>query len=112
MHHVHSLMLEGELTLVKLPKKIERVLDLGTGTGIWAIDFADMHPEARVFGVDLSPIQPSWCVILTPACFMNLAELARKLEYCCILIITGFRRIAPSRSMISRNPGCGRNPLI
>lgn len=38
--------------------KINRVLDLGTGTGIWAIDYADEHPEAKVIGVDLSPIQP------------------------------------------------------
>jgi ubiquinone/menaquinone biosynthesis C-methylase UbiE len=32
-----------------------RVLDLGTGTGIWCIDFADEHPEADVKGIDLSP---------------------------------------------------------
>ncbi|KAK1448410.1 hypothetical protein CCUS01_11630 [Colletotrichum cuscutae] len=37
--------------------KVNRVLDLGTGTGIWAIDFADEHPEAVVYGVDLSPTQ-------------------------------------------------------
>lgn len=36
----------------------KRVLDVGTGTGIWAIDYADEHPEATVIGVDLSPIQP------------------------------------------------------
>lgn len=33
---------------------------MGTGTGIWAIDFADKHPESKVIGVDLSPIQPSF----------------------------------------------------
>ncbi|KAJ4196191.1 hypothetical protein NW759_016423 [Fusarium solani] len=38
--------------------KTGRVLDLGTGTGIWAIDFADEHPETEVIGVDLSPTQP------------------------------------------------------
>lgn len=41
-------------------KRLHRVLDIGTGTGIWAIDFADEHPETKVFGVDLSPIQPSF----------------------------------------------------
>lgn len=60
LHYVHSLMLDGELTSVYLPTKLEQVLDLGTGTEIWAIDFADTHPECAVFGVDLSPIQPSW----------------------------------------------------
>ena len=37
-----------------------KVLDLGTGTGIWAIDFADEFPSAEVIGTDLSAIQPSW----------------------------------------------------
>ncbi|KAL6407629.1 hypothetical protein AUP68_08649 [Ilyonectria robusta] len=40
--------------------KVKHVLDVGTGTGIWALDFADEHPEAKVIGVDLSPIQPSF----------------------------------------------------
>ncbi|OLN85908.1 hypothetical protein CCHL11_05342 [Colletotrichum chlorophyti] len=34
-----------------------RVLDVGTGTGAWAMDIGDMYPEARIIGVDLSPIQ-------------------------------------------------------
>jgi SAM-dependent methyltransferase len=36
------------------------VLDLGTGTGIWAIEFADQYPSASVIGTDLSPIQPTF----------------------------------------------------
>ncbi|KAK1828493.1 Phosphoethanolamine N-methyltransferase [Podospora conica] len=36
------------------------VLDLGTGTGIWAIELADKYPEARITGIDLSPIQPNF----------------------------------------------------
>ncbi|EMT74556.1 mRNA 3'-end-processing protein YTH1 [Fusarium odoratissimum] len=39
---------------------IQKVLDIGTGTGIWAIDFADQYPKAEVIGTDLSPIQPDW----------------------------------------------------
>nr|XP_036578046.1 methyltransferase domain-containing protein [Colletotrichum truncatum]KAF6785176.1 methyltransferase domain-containing protein [Colletotrichum truncatum] len=40
--------------------KVGRVLDVGTGTGIWAIDFGDEHPDAEVIGVDLSASQPSF----------------------------------------------------
>ncbi|KAF5546673.1 methyltransferase [Fusarium mexicanum] len=29
--------------------KVNHVLDLGTGTGIWAMDFADEHPEAELW---------------------------------------------------------------
>ncbi|QDS70612.1 hypothetical protein FKW77_000433 [Venturia effusa] len=36
------------------------VLDLGTGTGIWCVDFADLHPASTVLGIDLSPIQTVW----------------------------------------------------
>lgn len=28
--------------------KVHRVLDVGTGTGIWAIEFAEDHPDAEV----------------------------------------------------------------
>jgi len=38
----------------------QNVLDIGTGTGIWAIDFADEYPSAQVTGTDISPIQPPW----------------------------------------------------
>ncbi|KAI4227821.1 MAG: hypothetical protein L6R36_002115 [Xanthoria steineri] len=37
-----------------------RVLDVGTGTGIWAIEYGDDHPDTEILGTDLSPIQPSW----------------------------------------------------
>jgi Methylase involved in ubiquinone/menaquinone biosynthesis len=36
------------------------VLDIGTGTGIWAIDLGDMYPGAEVIGTDITPIQPNW----------------------------------------------------
>ncbi|KAK0707918.1 S-adenosyl-L-methionine-dependent methyltransferase [Lasiosphaeris hirsuta] len=38
----------------------QKILDIGTGTGIWAIDMGDEFPGAGVLGIDLSPIQPIW----------------------------------------------------
>ncbi|POS83988.1 methyltransferase domain-containing protein [Erysiphe pulchra] len=38
----------------------QNVLDMGTGTGIWAIEMGDLYPSANILGVDLSPIQPEW----------------------------------------------------
>ncbi|CAG8400839.1 unnamed protein product [Penicillium salamii] len=60
LHHVRNLVLRGRLFHAPLEKNIQRVLDIGTGTGIWAIDFADAFPSAQVIGIDLSPIQPAW----------------------------------------------------
>jgi SAM-dependent methyltransferase len=60
LHHVRNLVLNGGLFRAPVGKNIRRVLDIGTGTGIWAIDFADTFPSAEVIGTDLSPIQPSW----------------------------------------------------
>ncbi|KAJ4258044.1 hypothetical protein NW762_008184 [Fusarium torreyae] len=63
-HHIWRLLLGGGLHTAPLPDSDEqnefRILDLGCGTGIWAIDMADEYPNARVAGVDLSPIQPEW----------------------------------------------------
>ncbi|KAI1462009.1 S-adenosyl-L-methionine-dependent methyltransferase [Annulohypoxylon moriforme] len=60
-HHFMTLCLGGKLFLSPLKPDIEKVLDVGTGTGLWAIDFADEYPNCEVIGTDLSPIQPSWC---------------------------------------------------
>ncbi|KAJ5472346.1 Cytochrome P450E-classgroup I [Penicillium desertorum] len=60
LHHVRNLVLNGCLFRAPLDSNIQRALDIGTGTGIWAIDFADSFPSTEVTGTDLSPIQPSW----------------------------------------------------
>lgn len=62
-HHLFTLTFSNRLHLCPLGadgKQIHRVLDVGTGTGIWAIDFADEHPESEVLGIDLSAIQPGF----------------------------------------------------
>ncbi|KAI8247308.1 Secondary metabolism regulator LAE1 [Colletotrichum sp. SAR 10_77] len=52
--------------------RVKRVLDVGTGTGLWAIDFADEHPDAEVLGTDLSPVQTTQN--LEPGGYLELQE--------------------------------------
>ena len=79
MHDAALLTFDGKLVLNPETSNGGRVLDIGTGTGIWAVEYgqftrdfplssnltifkADEHPDAHVIGVDLSPIQYDWCV--------------------------------------------------
>ncbi|KAI5455847.1 S-adenosyl-L-methionine-dependent methyltransferase [Mariannaea sp. PMI_226] len=55
-HEMSLLVLNGQLG--KAPVKSPRnVLDIGTGTGIWALQFAKHNPSSQITGSDLSTIQ-------------------------------------------------------
>jgi len=47
-HHIFAMTFDGKLQIAPLPETLNRVLDIGTGTGIWAIDFADENPDTQV----------------------------------------------------------------
>ncbi|KAF5541744.1 hypothetical protein FPHYL_11732 [Fusarium phyllophilum] len=60
---LHTMMLEatdGRLFYAPVGENPQRIADLGTGTGIWAIEIGEKYPSAEVLGLDLSPIQPTW----------------------------------------------------
>ncbi|KAH9892262.1 S-adenosyl-L-methionine-dependent methyltransferase [Xylariomycetidae sp. FL2044] len=58
-HIIWQIVLDGVLGLAPICGKSPAVvLDVATGTGAWAIDFAARNSESRVIGTDLSLIQP------------------------------------------------------
>ncbi|KAH7413371.1 S-adenosyl-L-methionine-dependent methyltransferase [Cadophora sp. MPI-SDFR-AT-0126] len=62
-HHLFLLTLDGELynaPIKDILGGLHNVLDIATGTGIWAIEFAHQFPSANVIGTDLIPIQPEF----------------------------------------------------
>ncbi|KAI1411835.1 S-adenosyl-L-methionine-dependent methyltransferase [Hypoxylon sp. FL1857] len=59
-HQLFTLAIGNKLNIAPLQGDPPRVLDIATGTGIWAIEFAVQHPESYVIGTDLSPIQPQF----------------------------------------------------
>ncbi|KAK0375995.1 UMTA protein [Colletotrichum limetticola] len=70
-HYWETLLLDDKLFLAPIGDSLQ-VLDVGTGTGIWAIDFADMYPSTEVIGVDISPIQPDW---VPPNCKFQIDDI-------------------------------------
>ncbi|KAI0377286.1 S-adenosyl-L-methionine-dependent methyltransferase [Hypomontagnella monticulosa] len=59
-HHTLTLLFEDKIYLSPIGDEPKKVLDVGCGTGIWAIDFADIFPHCEVIGTDISPTQPCW----------------------------------------------------
>ncbi|KAI9836521.1 MAG: hypothetical protein M1837_003294 [Sclerophora amabilis] len=57
-HYLFLKLFDNKLFLAPIPEKPQKILDVGTGTGIWVMDMADQYPSAEVIGNDLSPIQP------------------------------------------------------
>jgi SAM-dependent methyltransferase len=58
IHSVYRDLFHSELTTVPLEDP-KYVLDIGTGIGEWATDFAEKHPDCQVFGTDIAPLQPT-----------------------------------------------------
>jgi SAM-dependent methyltransferase len=57
MHEFWTLVF-GDRNVIAPVRKLREILDIGCGTGSWCVDVADEFPSARVFGIDLSPVQP------------------------------------------------------
>ncbi|TVY81588.1 Secondary metabolism regulator, partial [Lachnellula suecica] len=60
MAHSIILYLCGQLHFAPIGMNPQIILDMGTGTGIWAMIMGEKYPSANILGVDLSPIQPEW----------------------------------------------------
>ncbi|KAI1024538.1 hypothetical protein LB503_007476 [Fusarium chuoi] len=60
LHHYTLLLLDDKLHLAPIDKNPQKILDIGTGTGIWAIDMTDEYPSAEVVGTDISAVQPAF----------------------------------------------------
>ncbi|KAI9877266.1 MAG: hypothetical protein M1830_004375 [Pleopsidium flavum] len=59
LHQVYLMLLDGELTTAPLPRRIQRVLDVGTGPGDWAITMGEKYCGAEVIATDISVFQPT-----------------------------------------------------
>ncbi|KAK4033229.1 hypothetical protein C8A01DRAFT_19796 [Parachaetomium inaequale] len=61
-YEILKMVMDGRLHLSPFSRARppQKVLDIATGTGSWAIEMGDKYPEAEIIGTDLSPIQPAF----------------------------------------------------
>jgi ubiquinone/menaquinone biosynthesis C-methylase UbiE len=73
----YLITLGGRLFLAPINQP-QNILDVGTGTGLWAIEMADAFPAAEVIGTDLSPIQPEF---VPPNCSFEIDDATMEWTY-------------------------------
>lgn len=61
-----------------ISKDAQRIIDVGTGTGCWAIDVADSMPNITVYGVDLFPPPQQW---VPPNCIFEVDDVTKPWTY-------------------------------
>ncbi|KAI0176546.1 S-adenosyl-L-methionine-dependent methyltransferase [Hypoxylon sp. FL1284] len=71
-HEISVEVHDGELHLCPVANP-RRVLDVGTGTGIWAAEFAKRHPDSDVVGIDLNPVPQT--AFTLPNCHFHVADV-------------------------------------
>lgn len=79
-HAMFKEVLHGQLFLAPVGPNVQKIIDLGTGFGDWAIEVGDAMPSAKVTGVDLSPIQPVW---LPPNVEFIVDDIEEEWTDCC-----------------------------
>jgi SAM-dependent methyltransferase len=77
-HHVLHLSLGGHF-LAPLPSQLAHVLDVGTGTGIWAAEMARLYPDAQVVGVDIG--LGSFQADLPANCVLQFGNVLERLPF-------------------------------
>ncbi|CAA9965181.1 Tam Trans-aconitate methyltransferase [Pyrenophora teres f. maculata] len=82
-HHKYTLLLRDRLFIAPISDTTlnsanARILDLGTGTGIWAMDMADKYPLANILGVDIAATQPAF---VPPNCTFEIDDVEEDWPY-------------------------------
>ena len=71
-HYKFLLLRNGANYSAPISSEPTTILDLGTGTGLWAVEMADQFPSAQILGVDIAAVQPSW---VPPNCEFELLDI-------------------------------------
>lgn len=71
-HAKFNLIIGDHLHRAPIGDSPDKLLNLGTRSGIWAFSIADQCESAVVTGVDIAPVQPTW---VPPNCHFEVLNI-------------------------------------
>ncbi|KAF9918689.1 hypothetical protein FBU30_011323 [Linnemannia zychae] len=79
-HYLVRFIFKGNYNAQLDPEQADlRILDVATGTGVWALEMAHEFPKAEIHGVDISAIFPT--EIKPPNCHFQLCNILEGLPF-------------------------------
>ncbi|KAF9123587.1 hypothetical protein BGW39_008846 [Mortierella sp. 14UC] len=79
-HYLVRFIFKGNYNVQLNPESSDlRILDVATGTGVWALEMAHEFPKAEIHGVDISAIFPT--EIKPPNCHFQLCNILDGLPF-------------------------------
>ncbi|KAK3822153.1 MAG: S-adenosyl-L-methionine-dependent methyltransferase [Linnemannia gamsii] len=79
-HYLVRFVFKGNYNVQLNPESPDlRILDVATGTGVWALEMAHEFPKAEIHGVDISAIFPT--EIKPPNCHFQLCNILEGLPF-------------------------------
>jgi ubiquinone/menaquinone biosynthesis C-methylase UbiE len=78
-HYLVRFVFKGNYNVPLDPEANLKILDVATGTGVWALEMAHEFPRAQVYGVDISAIFPA--TIKPSNCHFQLCNILDGLPF-------------------------------
>ncbi|ODM22244.1 hypothetical protein SI65_03090 [Aspergillus cristatus] len=81
IHQIYLILLDGKLTTAPLAKDEPRILDIGTGTGDWAVEMSSLFPKATIIATDIGIFDTGLAHIDLPNVFFQLDDAREEWTY-------------------------------
>ncbi|KAK2749868.1 hypothetical protein FQN57_005284 [Myotisia sp. PD_48] len=80
-HQIYLMLLEGQLTKIPLPSSTSRILDIGSGTGDWAMAMGEDYPAAEIIATDISVLDSRAISIGPPNVYFQIDDAEGEWTY-------------------------------
>lgn len=81
IHQIYLILFNGQNTKIPLPPDTSRILDIGSGTGDWAIAIAEEFPHAEVIATDIGVFDSNTIEMAPPNVYFQLDDAEQDWDY-------------------------------